>query len=89
MPSNIDIQKLVLALGESKMINLDASLREIVASPVGGLVNSVANFEPWELICYTWVTYIRRRAFDELTLPVGRVAIQTDIADVGRIQGSK
>lgn len=72
MPSNVDIQKLILALGDSKAVNLDISLREIVASPAGGLVNSVANLEPWELICYTWVTYIRRRAFDEITLPVTR-----------------
>lgn len=72
MPSNVDIQKLILALGDSKAVNLDISLREIVASPAGSLINSVANLEPWELICYTWVTYIRRRAFDEITLPAGR-----------------
>jgi hypothetical protein len=72
MTSNIDIQKLVLSLGDSKIVNLDATLRDIVASPSGSFINSVANLEPWELICFTWVTFIRRRAFDELTLPIGR-----------------
>jgi hypothetical protein len=72
MSSNVDIQKLVLSLGESKIVNLDASLRDIVSSPAGSYINSVANLEPWELICYTWVTFIRRRAFDEITLPIGR-----------------
>lgn len=76
MPSNIDIQKLILALGDSQVVNLDISLREIVASPATGLVNSVASLEPWDEICYTWVTFIRRRAFDEITLPVGSDVVQ-------------
>ena len=71
MRSNIDIQKLILAMGDSKFINLDVSLREIVSSPSVSLVNSVAGLEPWELICYTWITFLRRRAFDEITLPIG------------------
>ena len=86
MPSNIDIQRLVVALGESKVVNLDISLREIVTSPAAGLVNSVANLEPWELICYTWVTYIRRRAFDEITLPIGKVAVRLGIEGAAEVQ---
>jgi hypothetical protein len=77
MPSNVDIQKLVHSLADSKMVNLDLKLRDVVASPAAGIINSVAHLEPWELICYTWVTYIRRRAFDEITLPV----------DIGGIRG--
>jgi hypothetical protein len=73
MPSNIDIQKVVHALGDSKLMNLDLKLREVVASPAAGLINSVANLEPWDLICYTWVTLIRRRPFNDLVLPVGQL----------------
>ena len=69
MASNVDIQKLVRALDESKLINLDVSLREIVASPVADLIGSVANLEPWELICYTWVTLIRRGGFEDMIQP--------------------
>jgi hypothetical protein len=69
MASNIDIQKVVRALGEMKAVNLDLTLGQIVASPVAGLINSVANLEPWELICYTWVTMIRRGGFDRVVLP--------------------
>jgi hypothetical protein len=64
MASNIDVRKVVSALADSKAVNLDMSLRDLVASPAVDLVNSVANLEPWELICYTWVTLIRRDAFD-------------------------
>jgi hypothetical protein len=78
MPSNIDIQKVIHALGDSKMVNLDLTLREVVASPAVGLVNSVANLEPWDLICYTWITFIRRIPFDDLVIPAetlkGKVA---------------
>ena len=70
MASNIDIQKVVHALGDSKMVNLDVTLREVVASDAVSLINSVAHLEPWELICYTWVTIIRRRPFNELVIPV-------------------
>jgi hypothetical protein len=73
MPSNIDIQKVIRALHESKAINLDLTLAQIVSSPAVGMVNSVANLEPWELICYTWVTMIRRRFPDDMVLP-GRLA---------------
>jgi len=69
MPSNIDVQKVVRALGESKAINLDLTLGEIVSSPAAGLINSVASLDPWDLICYTWVTLVRRRGFDEISLP--------------------
>ncbi len=69
MASNVDIQKVVRALGEMKAVNLDLTLGQIVASPVAGLINSVANLEPWELICYTWVTLIRRGGFDRAVLP--------------------
>jgi hypothetical protein len=74
MASHIDIQRVLQTLGDSKIVNLDMSLREIVASPTGQMINAAANLEPWDLICYTWVTLIRRRAFDELTIPVARVA---------------
>lgn len=87
MPSNIDIQKVVQALGESKVVNLDITLREIVASPAVSIISSVANLEPWELICYTWVTYIRRRAFDEITLPVATGVVQGIAERAGKIQG--
>lgn len=87
MPSNVDIQKLIHALGDSKAVNLDISLREIVASPAVGLVSSVANLEPWDLICYTWVTYIRRRAFDEITLPVGGGLVRGEIERAAKLQG--
>lgn len=87
MPSNVDIQKLLLALGETKMVNLDASLREIVASPVGSIVNSVANLEPWDLICYTWITLVRRHAFDQITLPVGKGAGRRGLEAGGEFQG--
>ena len=87
MPSNIDIHRVILALGDSKVLNLDISLREIVSSPAAGLVNSVANLEPWELICYTWVTFIRRRAFDEITLPVARGAVRRGIEGAAELQG--
>ena len=73
MPSNIDIQKVMLALDESKLLRLEMPLREVVASPAVGIINSVAHLEPWELICYTWVTLIRRRGFNELVLPVGQL----------------
>jgi hypothetical protein len=78
MPSNIDVQKVVRALHESKAVNLDLTLGQIVASPAVGLINSVANLEPWELICYTWVTFLRRRFPGDLVLPVDR-----QIADAG------
>lgn len=73
MASNIDIQKVVHLMGESKLINLDVSLREVVSSDAVSLINSVSHFEPWELICYTWITYIRRRGFNEHVLPVGEL----------------
>jgi hypothetical protein len=82
MPSNIDIQKVVRTLDESKLMNLDLTLRDIVASPTADLIGSVAHLEPWELICYTWVTLIRRRAFDEITLPVGKLA--GELREIGR-----
>lgn len=70
MASNIDVQKLVRALDESKLVNLDVTLRDVVQSPAADLIGSVANLEPWELICYTWVTLIRRGPFgNELTIP--------------------
>lgn len=72
MRSNVDVQKVVRALHESKAVNLDLSLADIVASPAVSLINQAANFEPWELICYTWVTFLRRRTFDENVLPGGR-----------------
>ncbi len=80
MPSNIDVQKVVRALGESKAINLDLTLGQIVSSPAAGLINSVAHLDPWDLICYTWVTLIRRRGIDEVTLP----ALKTGRELVGR-----
>lgn len=70
MPSNIDVQKVVRALGDSKAINLDLTLGEIVSSPAAELINSVASLDPWDLICYTWVTYIRRRSLEEIGQPV-------------------
>ncbi len=70
MASNVDIQKVILALGESKAINLDITLHDLVASRSAELIGSVANLEPWEMICYTWVTYIRRRPFNEVVLPM-------------------
>lgn len=69
MPSNIDVQKVVRALGETKAINLDLTLGEIVSSPAASLINSVAHIDPWDLICYTWVTLIRRRGFEGVVLP--------------------
>ena len=87
MPSNIDIQKVVHALGDSKLVNLDLKLREVVASPAAGLINSVANLEPWDLICYTWVTLIRRRPFNDLVLPVGQLISRRGIESAGELQG--
>ena len=87
MPSNIDIQKVIHALGDSKVLNLDVSLREIVASPAASLISSVANLEPWDLICYTWITYIRRRAFDEITLPVGEIPLRAGLDRASKLQG--
>ena len=81
MPSNIDVQKVVRALGESKAINLDLTLGEIVSSPAAGLINSVAHIDPWDLICYTWVTLIRRRSFEDVGLP------QVDPRQVKGLQG--
>ena len=72
MRSNVDVQKVLGALHESRAVNLDLTLREIVASPAVSLINSVAHLEPWELICYTWVTFLRRRGLDENVLPGGR-----------------
>ncbi len=86
MPSNIDVQKVVLALGDSRVLNLDLSLREVVSSPAVGLINTVADLEPWELICYTWVTYVRRIAFQELVSPV-EVTRPTVIGVAGKPQG--
>ena len=74
MPSNIDIQKVINTAGDGKIINLDLSLREVVGSHTTSIINSVANLEPWDLICFTWVVMIRRRAFDELTNPAGKLA---------------
>jgi hypothetical protein len=72
MASNIDVQKVIRALGDMKAVNLDLTLGQIVASPVAGMINSVAHLEPWEWICYTWVTVIRRGSFDRVVLPVER-----------------
>lgn len=86
MPSNIDVQKVVRALGESKAINLDLTLGEIVASPAADLINSVAHIDPWDLICYTWVTFIRRRGgLEELSLPA--LQERLDAAGRGRTTG--
>ncbi len=87
MTSNVDIQKLILAMGDTKIVNLDASLREIVASPAGNYINTVANLEPWDLICYTWITFIRRRAFDEITLPIGREVLRRGFDVAGDVRG--
>jgi hypothetical protein len=84
MPSNIDVQKVVRALHESKAVNLDLTLGQIVASPAVSLVNSVANLEPWELICYTWVTFLRRSFLDERVLPAGR---EVPRGEIGRGPG--
>ena len=87
MPSNIDIQKVVHALGESKLVNLDLKLREVLASPAAGLINSVANLEPWDLICYTWITLIRRRPFNDVVLPVGQLVSRRAVEGIGELQG--
>jgi hypothetical protein len=72
MASNVDIQKVVRTLGEMKAVNLDLTLGQIVSSPVAGLIGSVAHLEPWELICFTWVTLIRRGSFEHVGFPVER-----------------
>ena len=69
MASNIDVQKVIHSLGEAKMVNLDMSLRDIVDSRAVGMVNEHAHLEPWDLICYTWITYIRRRGPEIPDLP--------------------
>ena len=87
MPSNVDIQKVVHALGESKLVNLDLKLRDVLASPAAGLINSVANLEPWDLICYTWVTLIRRRPFNDVVLPAVQLASRRAVEGMGELQG--
>jgi hypothetical protein len=84
MPSNIDIQRVMLALDESKLVRLEMPLRDIVASPAVGIINTVANLEPWELICYTWVTLIRRRGFNELVAPIGQVREMAALEEIQR-----
>jgi hypothetical protein len=75
MPSNVDIQKVLQVMGDTNIVNLDISLREIVASEAVSLINAAANLEPWELICYTWITYIRRQPFNEVVFPIEEIPI--------------
>jgi hypothetical protein len=58
MPRSIDVAKVVAAAGETKVLNLDLSIREVANS---SLMNSIAGLdEPWDLICADWITVIRR-----------------------------
>ncbi len=58
MSHNLEVSKILKHLEESKLINFDVPLRELASSEVIGIIS--ASDEPWELICYTWVTYIHR-----------------------------
>jgi hypothetical protein len=86
MPSNIDIQKVVHALGDSKLMNLDLKLREVVASPAAGLISSVANLEPW-ISSATLGHADCRRPFNDLVLPVGQLISRRGIESAGELQG--
>jgi len=58
MSRNLEVEKIMKNVAESKLVNLDLPMREIINSGVTGVMS--ASDEPWDLICYTWVTLIHR-----------------------------
>ncbi len=58
MPRAIDVAKVLQAAGESKIINLDLTLKQVASSGIIGQVGYLD--EPWDLICADWITFIRR-----------------------------
>ena len=72
MPRSIDVAKVIHAAGESKFINLDLTVREVVGS---SLIGSVAGLdEPWDLICADWITVIRRGPRFDSVLEIAELA---------------
>ena len=72
MPRSIDVAKVIHAAGESKFINLDLTVREVVGS---SLIGSVAGLdEPWDLICADWISVIRRGPRFDSVLEIAELA---------------
>lgn len=68
----IDVAKVMQAAGDSKVINLDLSVRQVASS---SLINSVAGLdEPWDLICADWISIIRRGPRFDSVLEIAELA---------------
>ena len=68
----IDVAKVMQAAGDSKVINLDLSVRQVASS---SLINSVAGLdEPWDLICADWISIIRRGPRFDSILEIAELA---------------
>lgn len=68
----IDVAKVMQAAGESKVINLDLSVRQVASS---SLINAVAGLdEPWDLICADWISIIRRGPRFDSVLEIAELA---------------
>ena len=72
MPRPIDVSKVLQAASESKVLNLDLSLKQIASSGIFGAVGFID--EPWDLICADWVTLIRRGPRFDSVIDVIRLA---------------
>jgi hypothetical protein len=72
MRRQIDIGKVVQLAGETKALNLDIPVRELVSSRLVDVVSS-AN-EPWDLICADWITLIRKGPRLDSVLELGGLA---------------
>ncbi len=67
--ANTDLQKFILSAGESKIINLDVSLGEVVQSNAFGMLQSYV--DPWDWWCgndFRFMIWPGPRRFDEVAV---------------------
>ena len=72
MARSIDVAKVMQAAGDSKVLNLDMSVREVASSSLFGSVAGLD--EPWDLICADWITIIRRGPRFDSVLEIAELA---------------
>jgi hypothetical protein len=72
MPRAIDVAKVLQLASESKLVNLDVSLKDVAKSSLLGFGAHLE--EPWDLICADWMTVIRRGPRFESVSELGDLA---------------
>jgi hypothetical protein len=77
MPRQIDVQKVLLQTGESKFLNLDVSVGDLVRSDAFG---SLVAFDDIDVICADWIMVFRKgpRRFEEIEV----------LGEIGKLAGS-